>query len=48
MFFASPLFDLLANLTGSYDASWLALAGWITIGTALRLLIQEPRESITN
>lgn len=44
MFFASPLFGLVADLTGSYDASWLALVGWVAIGTALALLVREPRE----
>lgn len=43
MFFASPLFGLVADLTGSYDASWLALVGWVAIGTALALLVREPR-----
>ncbi len=46
MFLASPLFGLVADLTGSYDASWLALAGWITLGTALGLSVREPRRSI--
>jgi MFS transporter, ACS family, hexuronate transporter len=45
MFFASPLFGLVADLTGSYGASWLGLAGWITIGIALGLLAREPQES---
>lgn len=44
MFFASPLFGLVADLTGSYEASWLGLVGWVAIGTALALLVREPRE----
>jgi MFS-type transporter involved in bile tolerance (Atg22 family) len=43
-FCASPLFGLVADLTGSYDASWLTLAGWVAIGTPLILLVREPQE----
>ena len=35
MFLASPLFGLAADLTGSYGASWLGLAGWTVVGIAL-------------
>jgi ACS family hexuronate transporter-like MFS transporter len=41
MFFASPLFGLVADLTDSYGASWLALAGWVAIGAPLILLVRE-------
>jgi sugar phosphate permease len=44
MFLASPLFGLVADLTGSYGASWLGLAGWTAVGIALGLLAREPRE----
>src|SRR5215203_1643418 len=44
MFFASPLFGLVADLTGSYGASWLGLAGWTAVGITLGLLTREPRE----
>jgi hypothetical protein len=42
--FRLPLFGLVADLTGSYDASWLTLAGWVAIGTPLILLVREPQE----
>ncbi len=38
----TPVFGLVADLTGSYRASWLLLAGWIAAGTALGLLIKDP------
>jgi ACS family hexuronate transporter-like MFS transporter len=44
MFFASPLFGLVADLTGSYGTSWLGLAGWATVGIALGLAAREPGE----
>ena len=44
MFLASPLFGLVADLTGSYGASWLGLAGWTVVGVVLGLLAREPRE----
>lgn len=43
MFVASPIFGLLADLSGSYELSWLALALWAAIGTALVLGIRERR-----
>jgi fucose permease len=45
MFFASPLFGLVADLTGSYDTSWLGLVGWTAVGIALGLLARESRTS---
>ncbi|MDP9474774.1 MAG: MFS transporter [Actinomycetota bacterium] len=45
MFFASPLFGLVADLTGSYAASWLGLAGWTVVGTVLGTLARETQES---
>ncbi len=42
MFLAAPLFGLVADLTGSYGASWLGLAGWTAVGIALGLLVREP------
>jgi len=44
MFLASPLFGLAADLTGSYGASWLGLAGWTVVGIALGFLAREPYE----
>jgi cyanate permease len=44
MFLVSPLFGLVADLTGSYGASWLSLAGWTAFGVMLGLLAREPRE----
>jgi MFS transporter, ACS family, hexuronate transporter len=44
MFLASPLFGLAADLTGSYGASWLGLAGWTVVGIALGFLAREPHE----
>ena len=44
MFLASPLFGLAADLTGTYGASWLGLAGWTVVGIALGFLAREPHE----
>ena len=44
MFLASPLFGLVADMTGSYGASWLGLAGWAVVGVVLGLLARETRE----
>ncbi len=44
MFLVSPLFGLVADLTGSYAASWLGLAGWAVVGIVLGLLARQPRE----
>jgi predicted MFS family arabinose efflux permease len=44
MFLASPLFGLAADLTGSYGASWLGLAGWTVVAIALGFLAREPHE----
>jgi len=44
MFLVSPLFGLVADLTGSYAASWLGLAGWAVVGVVLGLLGRQPRE----
>ncbi len=44
MFLVSPLFGLVADLTGSYSASWLGLAGWAVVGVVLGLLGRQPRE----
>lgn len=43
MFLASPLFGLLADVTGSYGPSWLCLAGWSVVGVLLGCLAKEPR-----
>ncbi len=44
MFLASPLFGLAADLTGSYGASWLGLAGWAVVGVVLGFLAREHRD----
>lgn len=44
MFLVSPLFGLVADLTGSYGASWLGLAGLAVVGVALGILAHEPGE----
>jgi predicted MFS family arabinose efflux permease len=37
-----PLFGLLLEWNGSYQAFWGALAGWTALGMALGCLIREP------
>jgi hypothetical protein len=44
MLFTMPPVGLIADLTGSYGASWLGLAGWTAVGIALGLLARESRE----
>ena len=44
MFLVSPLFGLVADLTGLYGASWLGLAGRAVVGVALGILAHEPGE----
>ncbi len=44
MFLVSPLFGLVADLTGPYGASWLGLAGRAVVGVALEILAHEPGE----
>jgi MFS family permease len=39
--FVAPVFGLIADQTGSYTRSWLALAGWAVIGTALALAVRD-------
>ena len=46
MSLASPLFGLVADLTGSYGVSWLGLAGWAVVGVVLGLLAHEPPEGL--
>ena len=41
MFIATPLFGLIADRSGSYELSWLALAAWAVLGTLLGLGIRE-------
>jgi MFS family permease len=45
MFVVSPLFGLIADWTGSYRVSWIALTAWVCLGTALGLLIREGRRA---
>jgi cyanate permease len=45
MFLVPPLFGLVADLTGSYAVSRLALAGWVALGTALGLLVRESPQT---
>lgn len=39
-FVIPPVFGFLVDQTHSYEASWLALAGWTAVGTALALVIR--------
>jgi MFS transporter, ACS family, hexuronate transporter len=41
MFIATPIFGLIADRSGSYELSWLALAAWAVVGTLLGLGIRE-------
>ena len=36
-----PVFGLVADHAGSYSPSWLALAGYAVVGTALGLAIRD-------
>ncbi|MDQ6691555.1 MAG: hypothetical protein M3Z13_02190, partial [Candidatus Dormibacteraeota bacterium] len=46
MFLVSPLFGYLADQFG-YMVSWLALTGWVGLGTLIALLIREgPRDAV--
>jgi MFS family permease len=44
MFAVPPVFGLIADHTGSYAWSWLALAGWAAIGTVVALLVRDRAE----
>ncbi len=41
---APPLFGLIADLAGSYEAMWLALAIVVTLSLVPALLVREPSE----
>ena len=43
MFLATPIFGLIADRAGSYQTSWLALAGWALLGMLCGLGIRERR-----
>ena len=43
MFLISPLFGLIADRTGSYRLSWIALAAWTGLGTLAALFLRERR-----
>jgi MFS transporter, ACS family, hexuronate transporter len=45
MFIATPIFGLIADRSGSYELSWLALAGWALLGTLLGLGMRERRHA---
>jgi MFS family permease len=45
MFIATPIFGLIADRSGSYELSWLALAVWALMGTLLGLGIRERRRA---
>lgn len=41
MFAAAPVFGVIADHTGSYVWSWLALGGWALLGTLVALTIRD-------
>jgi len=41
MFIATPIFGLIADRSGGYELSWLALAAWALLGTLLGIGIRE-------
>lgn len=43
MFAVTPVFGSIADHTGSYSASWLALAGWSLLGTMIALAVRDGR-----
>ena len=43
MFAVPPIFGLIADHSGSYAASWLALAGWAMLGTLVALAVRDRR-----
>ena len=43
MFAVPPVFGLLADHTGSYALSWLALAGWAALGLLVSLTVRDRR-----
>jgi MFS family permease len=45
MFIATPIFGLIADRSGSYEISWLALAAWALLGTLLGLGMRERRHA---
>ena len=45
MFLVTPIFGLIADRSGSYEMSWLALAAWALLGTLLGLGIRERRHA---
>ena len=45
MFIVTPIFGFIADRAGSYEISWLALAGWAVVGTLLGLGIRERRHA---
>jgi MFS family permease len=46
MFAVTPVFGAIADHTGSYAASWLALAGWSLLGTFIALAVRDRRSPI--
>jgi hypothetical protein len=41
-----PVFGLVADHTGSYAWSWLALAGWAAAGFGVALLVRDRTASM--
>jgi MFS transporter, ACS family, hexuronate transporter len=41
MFLVPPVFGLIADHTGSYALSWLALAGWSAVGLLVALTVRD-------
>lgn len=46
-FIAPPVFGYIADATGTFELSWLGLAVWVSLGTALTVLIREQRRART-
>jgi sugar phosphate permease len=48
MFLITPIFGLLADLTGSYTIPWAAMAAWTGVGTIIGLAIRERRHGFVD
>lgn len=47
MFAVPPVFGLIADHTGTYAWSWLALAAWSAVGVAIALLVRDRARTAT-
>ena len=43
MFAVPPVFGLIADHTGTYAWSWLALAAWAAVGVVISLAVRDSR-----